>query len=185
VRIHLLGFMAAGKSSLGPALARRGGLPFVDLDQEVQRRSGLTVPDLFALVGEPAFREEEHAALLALAERPELVLATGGGVVEDPANHALLAAGFCVYLDWEWPLLAARILKRPGSRPLAAGGEAALRERWERRVPLYRELAQLVCPLGEEEAQVDRRRLRHQLSRRILAAARAASGAGEGEAPCG
>jgi shikimate kinase len=172
VRIHLLGFMAAGKSSLGPAIARRSGLPWLDLDQEVERRSGLTVPDLFALVGEQAFREEERDALRALAGRRDLVLATGGGVVEDPANRPLLAAGFCVYLDWEWPLLAARILARPASRPLAAGGEAALRERWERRVPHYRGLADLVLALGAREAEMDRRRLREQLSRRILAAAR-------------
>ncbi|MCB9514979.1 MAG: shikimate kinase [Candidatus Krumholzibacteriia bacterium] len=182
MRIHLLGFMAAGKSSLGPAIARRGGLPFLDLDQEVERRSGLTVPDLFALVGERAFREEEHAALRALEGRRDLVLATGGGAVEDPSNRALLGAGFCVYLDWEWPLLAARILARPASRPLAAGGETALRERWERRVPLYRGLARLVLPLGSREAEMDRRRLREQLSRRILAAARAAEG--EEAPPC-
>jgi len=179
VRIHLLGFMAAGKSTLGPALARRAGLPFLDLDQEVERRSGLSVPDLFALAGEPAFREEEHAALLALAPRPDLVLATGGGVVEDPANHPLLRAGFCVYLDWDWPLLARRLLARPGGRPLAADGEASLRARWERRDPVYRQLAQLVCSLGAAEAAIERRRLRAELAGRILAAARAASRGGQ------
>jgi shikimate kinase len=176
MRIHLLGFMAAGKTRLAAVVAELGGLAWLDLDAEIERRSGLSIPALFAYAGEAAFRREEEAALAALAGRDELVLATGGGVVETPANRTLLAAGFCVYLDWEWSLLAARLATRPGQRPLAAAGEASLRARWEQRDPRYRELAQLVLPLGAVDDAEPRRRLREALARRILAAARGAEG---------
>jgi len=176
VRIHLLGFMAAGKTRLGPVLASQGGLDFLDLDAEIERRTGCSLPALFAAGGEAGFRREEQAALAALAGRAGLVLATGGGVVETPANHPLLRAGFCVYLAWDWPLLAARLAARPGARPLAAAGEAALQVRWARREPLYRALADLVLPLAAAEDAEPRARLREGLARRILAAARAAEG---------
>lgn len=174
MRIHLLGFMAAGKTRLAAVIAELGGLAWLDLDAEIERRSGLSIPALFAYAGEAAFRHEEQAALAALADRDDLVLATGGGVVETAANHPLLAAGYCVYLDWEWPLLAARLATRPGERPLAAAGEAALAARWQQRDPQYRALAQLVLPLGVAEDAEPRHRLREALARRILAAARAA-----------
>ena len=176
MRIHLLGFMAAGKTRLAGVIAELSGLAWLDLDAEIERRSGLSIPALFAYAGEAAFRHEEQAALAALAGQDQLVLATGGGVVETEANRALLAAGFCVYLDWDWSLLAARLAARPGQRPLAAGGEAALRARWEQRDPLYRELAQLVLPLGPVDDAEPRRRLREGLARRILAAARGTEG---------
>jgi shikimate kinase len=176
MRIHLLGFMAAGKTRLAAVIAELGGLPWLDLDAEIERRSGMSIPALFAYAGEAAFRREEQAALAALADRDDLVLATGGGVVATAANHPLLAAGYCVYLDWEWPLLAARLAARPGQRPLAVEGEAALRARWEQRDPSYRALAQLVLPLGSADDAEPPRRLREALAHRILAAARAAAG---------
>lgn len=168
--------MAAGKTRLGPVIAAQGGLAFLDLDAEIERRAGCGIPALFAAAGEAGFRREESAALAALAGRDGLVLATGGGVVEAPANRPLLRAGFCVYLAWEWPLLAARLAARPGARPLAAAGEALLRERWEQRDPLYRALAALELSLGAAEDAEPRARLREGLARRILAAARAAEG---------
>jgi len=178
MRIHLLGFMAAGKTRLAAVIAEFGGLAWLDLDAEIERRCGMSVPSLFAYAGEAVFRREETAALAALADRDALVLATGGGVVETAANHPLLAAGFCVYLDWDWPLLAARLATRPGQRPLATAGETALRARWEQRDPQYRALARLVLPLGSAEDAEPRRRLREALAHRILAAARGA------EEPC-
>lgn len=172
MRIHLLGFMGAGKSSLGPVLGHTAGLPFIDLDREIVRREGLSIPALFEDRGEAAFRLAEHEALAALADRKQLVLATGGGVVERPENRPLLSCGFCVYLYWPWELLRDRLFMGPEGRPVLEAGGDEVKLRWERRDPLYRDLAQLVCELGFRELRSPRRRQFRQLSEKILTAAR-------------
>jgi len=174
MRIHLLGFMGAGKSSLGPVLAEMGGMEFIDLDAFIQEREGRGIPELFAAGGEDGFRSAEHAALVSLAKREKLVLATGGGIVERPENHPTLAAGFCAYLNWPWELLRDRLMWRAGDRPLVEEGGDALRERWLRRDPLYRKLADLVCDLGLKELRTPRRIQFPSLAERILAAAKEA-----------
>lgn len=171
-RIHLLGFMGAGKSSLGPVLAEKGGFDFVDLDALVQERRGMSIPDLFEAEGEDGFRRAEHEALASLADRAGLVLATGGGIVEREENHALLTAGFCVYLCWPWELLRDRLFWRAGDRPLVEEGGDALKERWLRRDPLYRRLADLVAELGLTELRTPRKIQFPNLADRVLAALR-------------
>ncbi len=172
MRIHLLGFMGAGKSSLGPFLAKAAELVFLDLDTEIENREGLRIPELFAEGGEERFRRAEHAALAALSQRNDLVLATGGGVVESPGNHELLAAGFVVYLNWPWPLLRDRLLfAEGGDRPLIEEGGDVLKERWLRRDPIYRELADLICDLDLKELRTPRRLQFPRLAERILSAA--------------
>jgi shikimate kinase len=175
MRIHLLGFMGAGKSSLGPVLAGDAGLDFLDLDREIESREGKRIPELFAEGGEERFRRAEHSALADLAERKNLVLATGGGVVERSENHSLLAAGFTVYLSWPWPLLRDRLLFADGGdRPLTEEGGDALKLRWQRRDPIYRQLADLVCELGLKELRTPRRLQFPRLAEEILTAAREA-----------
>jgi XRE family transcriptional regulator, aerobic/anaerobic benzoate catabolism transcriptional regulator len=89
--IALLGVRGAGKSSVGAALARRLGLRFVEVDQEIEQAAGLPLGDIFTLHGEAYYRRVEREVLTRLlADTAPMVLATGGSIVNDPTNYALL-----------------------------------------------------------------------------------------------
>jgi XRE family aerobic/anaerobic benzoate catabolism transcriptional regulator len=91
--IALLGVRGAGKSSVGSALAKRLGVAFVELDQRIEQTAGLPLGELFALHGEAYYRRIEREVLAQLlADPPAMVLATGGSIVNDPTNYALLRA---------------------------------------------------------------------------------------------
>ena len=119
-RLYLTGFMAAGKSTVGPLLADRLGYRFVDLDWLVEARTGRTVADLFDQ-GEPAFRAAEAEALAETTHGPAMVVATGGGTLVAPENLAVArAAGAVVWLR----ATAETTLRRLGDargRPVLAG----------------------------------------------------------------
>ena len=110
--------MGVGKSTVGPLVAERLGLPFVDLDREIERAANATVAALFARDGEPGFRVLETRVLEAVAAGPPTVLALGGGTLHArPENRALLGGVPVVWLQVAWPLLEAR-LRGSTSRPL-------------------------------------------------------------------
>ncbi|HNU83162.1 MAG: shikimate kinase [Acidobacteria bacterium] len=121
MRILLTGFMGAGKTTVGERLAGRLGLPFVDLDREIERAAGLAVAEIFATHGEAWFRSREREALAAALALPEVVVATGGGTLTFPENQAYAAArgAFVVWLDVPFPVIVARLggVSRP-DRPL-------------------------------------------------------------------
>ena len=91
--IVLVGFMGAGKTTVGTLLAARLGLPFVDSDQVIEQRAARPVRQIFAQDGEPAFRALEHQVIAELLDGPPIVLALGGGAPEHPATQALLGRG--------------------------------------------------------------------------------------------
>lgn len=111
--VLLVGMMGAGKSTVGRAVASRLGRPFVDTDEEVERSTGRSVPDIFAERGEPAFRAEEQAVLCRVLDATRSsVVAVAGGAVLDGANRELLArAGTVVWLR----ALPGTILERVGT----------------------------------------------------------------------
>lgn len=94
--ISLTGFMFTGKSSVGRKLARILELEFIDLDEEIIRRAGRRIPEIFELDGEEEFRRIEHETLSGVIPVPGRVIATGGGVVTNPANRRLLLEHTCV-----------------------------------------------------------------------------------------
>ena len=90
-RIALIGLRGGGKSTLGPLLADELGVPFIELDREIERQSGMALTELFEMFGQATFRRMERAALEAtLEENPRFVLATGGGLVTEPSTFELL-----------------------------------------------------------------------------------------------
>jgi shikimate kinase len=123
--VFLIGFMGAGKSTVGGILAARLGLPFVDLDSEITRNAGRSIPEIFDAEGEQGFRSRETAALTALANVPASVVACGGGIVLIDENRRLLKqTGVVVYLKVSAEEAIARIGDTTG-RPLLAHGDAA------------------------------------------------------------
>lgn len=139
MRIFLTGFMGCGKSEVGRRLAVLRGVPFVDLDREIEAAAGATVAEIFAREGEAGFRRRESAALAATARYPEVVVATGGGLVTVEENRAWLARqGLTVWLNPPFAVLAARLgPQQRAARPLF-GDEARAEELWRRRLPAYR-----------------------------------------------
>ncbi|WP_049622280.1 shikimate kinase [Frateuria defendens] len=151
--LFLIGPTGAGKTSIGRRLAAHYGLPFVDLDQEIERHTGVEVSRVFELEGEAGFRRRESALLDALSARAGVLLATGAGAVLDPLNREHLAGrGYVLWLDATVTLQLER-LARDTKRPLLAGEdrEAKLEAMAVIREPLYREIADLAIPAGRED----------------------------------
>ena len=103
-RIVLTGFMGSGKTTVGPLVAERLGWSFVDVDDVIAAEAGTTIPEIFKREGEAAFRERERKTIARLASDDGLVLALGGGAIEDPATRELLlsaAETLMVHLEVE------------------------------------------------------------------------------------
>jgi shikimate kinase/3-dehydroquinate synthase len=135
--VALVGFMGAGKSTLGPVLAERLGRPFVSVDAVVEGRTGSSVADLFASRGEAAFRElEAETASEVLARRELSVVEVGGGALGSEVTRAGLAASaFTVHLDVAPEEAWRRVTG--SDRPLARDAEA-FRVLYDERLPVYR-----------------------------------------------
>jgi shikimate kinase len=158
-RIYLTGFMGAGKSAAGKRLAEELDWGFVDLDQRIEERSGLTVAELFDLRGEEGFRRLERAELDATLVRERLVVATGGGTVAQPGVlEALRGQGLVVWLKPSFAELAARVEARGVERrPLFQDRDRA-QQLYRERLPFYRQAeVVLVVDGAETESDVVRR----------------------------
>ncbi len=109
----LVGLMGAGKSSVGRRLAARLGLPFTDADQEIEAAAGMTIEEIFARHGEPAFRDGERRVIARLLDNPAHVLATGGGAFMDTRTRALiLERATSIWLHAELAVLERLIAER-------------------------------------------------------------------------
>ena len=144
--LFLVGFMGAGKSTVGRLVAERLARPFLDLDALIEADAGLPVSRIFTEQGEESFRNRESAALHSMSDQAPSVVACGGGIVLRSENRALLKElGSVVYLE----VSAGEALARIGdvsSRPLLAGGGGSLAATslLAARESLYRSVADLV-----------------------------------------
>lgn len=172
--VFLVGLMGAGKTSVGRLLARRLGKAFCDCDQEIERATGVKIPVIFEIEGEAGFRAREAKLLAGLANRRNIVLATGGGAVLSGENRALLAAnGVVVYLR-----AAARDLwsrtRHDKNRPLLKTAEplAKLEQLFAERDPLYRSIADIIVESGSQSVASLAHRVEQQLHEYLSAASR-------------
>jgi len=141
LRIVLIGFMGAGKSTAGPILAERLGWRFIDADHYLQKRSGATIADLFFNLGETAFRRMEAEAFAELHRERDLVLALGGGAIESESIRSLLqqSNNTCVvFLSAPLDVLIKRCDQQPDAsiRPVLRQRDA-LGQRFHSRLPHY------------------------------------------------
>lgn len=141
LNISLVGMPSCGKSTIGRELARQLGRNFVDLDDEIARAAGRSIPEIFAAEGEAGFRKRETEQVMRFAAENRQLISCGGGVVTRPENvRALRQNGVVLFIDR--PLEALEI---GGDRPLSSGADA-LRAMEQVRRPLYLAAADAVVP---------------------------------------
>lgn len=153
--IVLVGLMGAGKSSVGKRLAARLGVPFVDADTAIEEAAGMTIPEIFALRGEPDFRAGERRVIARLLREGPQVLATGGGAyMNEETRNRIAEMGVSVWLKAGLDVLMRRV-KRRADRPLlkTEDPEATMRRLMDERYPVY-SLAELTVETHEVAHEV-------------------------------
>jgi shikimate kinase len=138
--VVLVGFMGAGKTTVGHIMAERLGQPFVDSDVLIEQRQGREIRDIFRTEGEPYFRQLEHDTVAGLVRGPDAVIALGGGTVEDPRTRAVLRNARVVYLRVSYDEALARV-KSDEFRPMLHRPD--LGEVYQRRLSAYEDVSVL------------------------------------------
>jgi shikimate kinase len=165
--IFLVGMMGAGKTTVGKLLAQQLGKIFIDSDEEIQQRTGVTIPHIFDVEGEAGFRQREASVIQDLVLLDNIVLATGGGtVLNENSRLALCGNGIVVYLKSTIHDLWQRT-RHDRNRPLlqTADPHAKLKNMYEQRDLLYAQVANLVMPTGKQSAQSLVLHLQQELNR--------------------
>jgi shikimate kinase len=147
--IVLVGFMGAGKTTVGRLLAAELALPFLDLDQAIEESLNRSVQQIFAEQGEAAFRVIEHQTLATVLAGPDVVLAVGGGAVEHDGSRQLLRSAHVVYLQVGYADALARVGGDAG-RPMLARPDLA--DVYQRRLAGYESVATVTVATGARDA---------------------------------
>lgn len=137
--IALVGLMGCGKSAIGHRLAARLDLPFLDLDKEIEKMEGLTIPEIFEKHGEQYFRAREKDIAGRILDGYKCVLATGGGAfINDEIRAMIKEKAISIWLKASFEVLLERV-SRKNNRPLLEKGDKAaiLKDLMEKRYPIY------------------------------------------------
>jgi shikimate kinase len=148
--IVLIGFMGAGKTTVGHLLGERLGLPFMDTDLVIEQRTQRSVRDIFGTDGEPAFRELEHTVTAELLAGPDAVLALGGGAVQHPATRQALHGHHVIYLEVGYAESMLRV-GQDAYRPLLR--DPGLEDIFRRRLASYQAVATQTVPTGKRRPE--------------------------------
>ncbi len=156
-RIALVGLRGAGKTTLGQRAAKELGVPFVELDREVERASGMELAEIFATRGHATYRKLERQCLETVIERfDRVVIATGGSLVTEPATyHLLLSSCFVVWLSADPDEHMGRVIAQGDLRPMAEGPQSMddLKAILASRTALYAKADVEVRTTGRSETQ--------------------------------
>lgn len=148
MRIYLIGMPGTGKSSVGKELANLMGCPLYDLDNEIEKKYKMSIPDIFIYYGELGFREREKATLASFQDVDTCVVACGGGTVLDPTNKDLMKGGKIIWIKTDLEIIKKRLVKDPNVRPLLA--RKALEELYQERKDIYNSYADLKVSNNDE-----------------------------------
>ena len=165
--VVLVGLMGAGKSAIGRRVATAIRARFRDADYEIEKAAGMSIPDIFAVHGEPEFRLGERRVIARLLDDPPFVLATGGGAFMDCETRALLAErATTIWMRAELDVLVRRCAKR-AHRPLLNKGDPReiLKSLMEVRYPIYAE-ANIMIDSKDEPHEVAVDAICHALTER-------------------
>ncbi len=163
--IILVGMMGAGKTTVGKLLAKQLGKTFIDSDEEIQRRTGVTIPHIFDVEGEAGFRSRESCVIQDLLKLDNIVLATGGGAILSANTRPMMKQnGVVVYLKSSVHDLWQRT-RHDHNRPLlqTENPRAKLQELHDLRDPLYAETADVIIHTGKQSVQILLEKLQHKL----------------------
>jgi len=163
--VYLVGPMGAGKTTVGRHLAELLGREFLDSDQEIERKTGATIPWIFEKEGEKGFRNRETMVIDELTARSHLVVATGGGAVTQLPNREFLKQrGIVVYLYTPVEIQLQRTY-RDKNRPLlqVENPEQKLRDLLAIRDPLYREIADYIIETNQGAARDLAQKILHMI----------------------
>lgn len=137
MRIYLIGFMCSGKSTVGSLLSRSLNIPFYDVDEEVQKREGLSIPQIFEKKGEAYFRKLEFKVLKDLSEKENVVISTGGGLgANEEALNFMKSRGTTVFIDIPFEVFLERC-KDSKERPLLKRPLDEIKNLFEERRKIY------------------------------------------------
>ncbi len=150
MKIYLIGFMGAGKTTIGRELAARIEAPFFDLDELVEAAENLSIKDIFAHHGEPYFRKRERDLLRSTHYLEDAVIATGGGTFTFEENIQFIQSeGLSIFLSAPYALLRSRIGDKAGERPMFRDDVAA-HDLYNSRIRFYR-LCDVTLDIREDE----------------------------------
>jgi XRE family aerobic/anaerobic benzoate catabolism transcriptional regulator len=156
-RIALIGLRGGGKSTLGQLLAEHLGVPFIELDREIERRSGANLSEIFDMFGQETFRRAEREALDEVLRRhPHFVIATSGSIVTEPGTlELLLASCFTVWVRAEPEEHMKRVMAQGDMRPMANNARAMedLVSILKSREPLYAKAEAVLATTGKTPEQ--------------------------------
>lgn len=156
-RIALIGLRGAGKSTLGKRLAQEEGMPFIELDREIEKETGIPGREIFSLYGQSGYRRIEKRTLeRVLRDNPRAVISVGGGVVSQPESfEMLLAQCLTVWVKAAPEEHMARVMSQGDLRPMAGNDEAMedLKRILEARLPLYAKADTALDTTGETVEQ--------------------------------
>ena len=156
-RVALIGLRGGGKSTLGQLLAERLGVPFIELDREIERRSGANLSEIFDMFGQETFRRAEREALDDVLRRhPHFVIATSGSIVTEPGTlELLLASCFTVWVRAEPEEHMKRVMAQGDMRPMANNARAMedLVSILKSREPLYAKAEAVLTTTGKTPEQ--------------------------------
>lgn len=152
-RVYLTGFMGAGKTTVGRALAEQLCVPMIDTDSYIEEKVGKPIKQIFAEEGEAAFRRYEREFLRTLPA-DKLIVTTGGGMVIQPENREWMKqTGTIIYLHCEFAEIMRR-LADDDTRPLFSNQQAEFQRLWEQRLPYYSEAHIVIDTTGKRVEEI-------------------------------
>lgn len=164
--IIFVGLMGAGKTTVGRLLAKHLNKSFYDTDQEIERRTGVTIPYIFEVEGEAGFRKRESQMIQELVSLENVVLATGGGAVLSKENREFIkSAGIVIYLRANVHELWLRT-RNDKNRPLLQNNNprTKLEELFELRDPFYKEVATYIIDTGGQPVSIILHHIEEQIN---------------------